>query len=534
MLSNLSLFLLAVLAKRYVVILSDSLSQEEIQAHREWVSERKAHIKEAKTFSAPGVFGYTAAMSKEEAEELRKRPEISHVEENQEYSIQVSEGLGGSDGMGRMGTMDGGDGRIYSGGIYDKISVYDQISERIYNDVAELIYNGKRETISNNHLDHLDHPIHINHPDHPNHPTDPTHHPYAPVSMYHNVLRGRRHFRRKSVKKIFRRNRKYLHPVLPFSVSREKTAGKVSRQEAATSLVFEKMHYPASSRNLEVQETDSWGLSRISQREQVYSLDTYIYPKSAGAGVSVYVLDTGVEANHPDLSGKVAQGINVIGRDLDPSDDNGHGTHCAGIIAGSSRGVAKNAKVVPVKILSAIGKGTTENTILGLVYVMKEHHKRQKDQEKPKSVVNMSLGGMNSLALGAVVKKALGMGIHIVAAGGNNAGDACDFSPASIKGVITAGATNIKDEIAQFSNTGGCVNVYAPGVDIKSAYLHSSEKSLSGTSMASPHVAGLVALYLSEEYKSPEEMKLLLQSDSFKSGLIKIASSKILNLRLSG
>ncbi|KAI5189545.1 cerevisin [Nematocida sp. AWRm77] len=488
-----AVFLLFALAqsKRYIVLFKDALGAEDVQAHSQWIQGKETGDVEVRSFSAPGINGYIATLSEETAEEMRSRPEVQSVEENQEYKAQIP-GYSSAFSWGADKTPD-----LTLNGPAEPLA-YIAGEFAVINGIEEALFRGM-----------------------------------------HNILKGRRHFRKKPIKRIYRKHRKERHVLLP---SHHAASPAPSKTTHANSLllsnkemgaIFDKMHYPKTSEHLSIQNTDSWGLGRLSQREHVYSLDTYIYPVRAGEGVTVFVLDTGVEADHPELKGKVEAGINLIDRNLKANDDNGHGTHCAGIIAGKTRGVAKKARIVPVKILSALGSGTTETTVLGLVYVMKEHHKKLKTEAAPKSVVNMSLGGIKSLVLNTVANKAVQMGISIVAAGGNDASDACNFSPASIEDVITVGAIDREDNIAQFSNTGKCVNVYAPGVNIMSSFLNGTEKVLSGTSMATPHVAGLAALYLGEEYRTPAELKLLIQMDSFHSGIISIASSKILNLRLS-
>ncbi|KAI5185368.1 cerevisin [Nematocida homosporus] len=451
-------------AKRHVVLLREGVGAMAIQSHEEWISSLGVDPLELKGFTAPGVYGYAGELTTNQVEQLKQRPEVMAVEEDQTYAIQVYET-----------PLPAKDNNI----TWESLG--DLEAAMIWGDG---LYQAK-----------------------------------------HNILKGRRHFRKHPIKKIYRKNRKRPHPLLPL-------IGKKAMASVGNfASIFTRMHYPAFSDSLVIQSTESWGLSRMSQRKMVYSLDTYIYPKTAGKGVFVYILDTGIDKSHPELSGQVESGINLIDGTVDTADDNGHGTHCSGIVAGKTFGMAKEATLIPVKILNANGQGTTEHTIMGLIYVIKEHHKKLKKEKQPKTVINMSLGGVKSSIMQEIVKRAVKQGIHVIVAGGNDSADACSYSPASIKSAITVGAIDRTDDIAIFSNTGKCVDLFAPGVEITSAYANGTTRVLSGTSMAAPYVTGLAALYLSEENRSPEELKLLIQSDAFQSDLIKIASSKLLNLR---
>jgi hypothetical protein len=239
--------------------------------------------------------------------------------------------------------------------------------------------------------------------------------------------------------------------------------------------------------------TPSWGLDRIDQREKVGATSAYGY-RSAGTGTTVYVVDTGV-APHNDFGTRLStSGFSAISDGGGPVDCNGHGTHVAGTIAGTKYGIAKNAKIVPVRVLGCTGSGTYSQVIAGMEWILSPENPNSKTQ----AVVNMSLGGGASSTIDAAVTKLTNSGIVVVVAAGNDNNDACLKSPARAPSAITVGATSNTDAKATFSNFGTCVDIHAPGVSINSAWIGSptAEKSISGTSMASPHVAGGAAVYL--------------------------------------
>ncbi|MBL1099936.1 S8 family peptidase [Streptomyces coffeae] len=234
----------------------------------------------------------------------------------------------------------------------------------------------------------------------------------------------------------------------------------------------------------------SWGLDRIDQ-DDTQGDKKYTYPDTAGEGVTAYVIDTGVRTSHKDFDGRAKSGFDAIDNDDDADDGNGHGTHVAGTIAGADHGVAKKAKIVAVRVLDNEGSGTTEQVVAGIDWVT-EHH------EGP-SVANMSLGGGVDEALDAAVKKAIDAGVTFAVAAGNESSDAGQSSPARVKEAITVASSTDKDEQSDFSNFGKAVDIYAPGSDITSDWNDGDDatKTISGTSMATPHVAGAAAVYLS-------------------------------------
>ncbi|KAI8807671.1 peptidase S8/S53 domain-containing protein [Cladochytrium replicatum] len=266
------------------------------------------------------------------------------------------------------------------------------------------------------------------------------------------------------------------------------------------------------------QENAPWGISRISQRERL-SGDTYTYKYSsyAGAGVTAYVIDTGVYVEHEEFEGRARWGASIPAEDPTLVDGNGHGTHCAGTIGGASYGVAKAVEIVGVKVLTSQGYGSLSDVIKGIEFAVTDHTSRvaAAKGKKIRSVANMSLGGGRSVAMDEASNAAVDAGVHLAVAAGNDNWNACYSSPASAAKPITVGATNVNDGMAWFSNYGSCVNIFAPGVDILSTWIGgpTSVAYLSGTSMATPHVCGSLALYLSRpKYSSYADSPQALQA----------------------
>ncbi|WP_203645108.1 S8 family peptidase [Streptomyces sp. SID14478] len=233
----------------------------------------------------------------------------------------------------------------------------------------------------------------------------------------------------------------------------------------------------------------SWGLDRIDQND--LPLDaSYTWPETAGAGATVYVIDTGIRISHQDFGGRASYGWDFVENDSVAQDGNGHGTHVAGTVAGTRYGVAKKADVVAVRVLDDDGAGTTAQVIAGIDWVTQ--HAR-----KP-AVANMSLGGYGNAQLDAAVRNSIASGVTYTVAAGNDGLPASLYSPARVQEAVTVGATDRTDARASFSNWGTRIDLFAPGVDITSAsYAGDTGKAtFSGTSMASPHAAGAAALYL--------------------------------------
>ncbi|KAI7898712.1 serine protease 1 [Cokeromyces recurvatus] len=267
----------------------------------------------------------------------------------------------------------------------------------------------------------------------------------------------------------------------------------------------------------ELQRNAPWGLSRVSHKDPLTfkNYQQYEYNSHGGEGVKVYVIDTGVNVDHVDFEGRAIWGHTVPNGD-DDMDGNGHGSHCAGTIAGKRYGIAKKAQPVAVKVLRSNGSGTMSDVVRGVDWATTAHLKeasaaRKSNKKYKGAVANMSLGGGKSPSLDAAVNGAVDAGIIFAVAAGNDNRDACNYSPAAAENAITVGASTIADERAYFSNYGPCVDVFAPGLNILSVWRGSkyATNTISGTSMASPHVAGLAAYFLSleEEAVTPKQMK---------------------------
>lgn len=237
------------------------------------------------------------------------------------------------------------------------------------------------------------------------------------------------------------------------------------------------------------QSSAPWGLDRIDQTSLPLS-GTYTYPDTAGGGVTAYVIDTGVRITHSQISGRASYGYDAVDGDSTAQDGNGHGTHVATTIAGSTYGVAKKAKIVAVRVLDNAGSGTTAGVIAGIDWVTTNH--------SGPSVANMSLGGGASTSLDTAVSNSIASGVTYAIAAGNSSANASSYSPARVAAAITVGATTSTDAKASYSNYGSVLDVFAPGSSITAGWNTSdtATNTISGTSMATPHVAGAAAVYL--------------------------------------
>lgn len=242
------------------------------------------------------------------------------------------------------------------------------------------------------------------------------------------------------------------------------------------------------------QSSATWGLDRVDQRQRPLN-SIYDYPPSPGAGVEIHIIDTGILSSHVDVSGRVRQGFDAFGGNTE--DCNGHGTHVAGTTAGTTYGLAKQATVVAVRVLDCSGSGSTSGVIAGMDWVAA-------NAVKP-AVANMSLGGGASTSTDQAVDRLVAAGVTVVVAAGNSNTNACNSSPARAVSAITVGATTNTDARSSFSNYGTCLDIFAPGSSITSAWYTSTTatNTISGTSMASPHVAGAAAVFLGQNKSAP-------------------------------
>lgn len=285
----------------------------------------------------------------------------------------------------------------------------------------------------------------------------------------------------------------------------------------------------------ELEKNAPWGLARISHRDSLSfsTYNKYLYAAEGGEGVDVYVVDTGTYTGHVDFEGRAFWGKTIVPNDPD-EDGNGHGTHCSGTIAGAKYGVAKKAHVYGIKVLNSQGSGTMSDVVKGVEFAAESHLKKVKDAKAGKgkkgfkgSTANMSLGGGKSPALDAAVNGAVTAGLHFAVAAGNDNADSCKYSPAAAEQAVTVGASTLLDERAYFSNFGKCNDIFAPGLNIKSTWIGSkyAVNTISGTSMASPHICGLLAYYLSLQPSSDSAYAVAeITPKKLKANLLSIAT----------
>jgi len=259
----------------------------------------------------------------------------------------------------------------------------------------------------------------------------------------------------------------------------------------------------------------SWGLARMSHWGGIGGgiNNHYTHNNGAGSGCYVYVLDTGIYINHIDLRGRATFGANYAGGSN--NDGNGHGTHCAGTIAGTAHGVAKSANVVAVKVLNDAGSGTFAGIVSGIQWATNNCI----NSGHSCCVFSMSLGGTSAGTMRAAIQAAYNAGIPTVVAAGNSNANACGFYPAGFPECLTVGATDAYDYRSSFSNFGTCVKVFAPGTGITSCWYDGSTAVLSGTSMACPHVAGEAAVLMGQRAYTPAQLEQAIRANS-QTGLI--------------
>ncbi|MBP2584477.1 subtilisin family serine protease [Streptomyces sp. PvR006] len=280
--------------------------------------------------------------------------------------------------------------------------------------------------------------------------------------------------------------RTYTSAVNGYSVElSEAQARKLAADPAVTSVVQNRVFTVDGTQP----SPPSWGLDRIDQKALPLN-QSYTYPDTAGQGVTAYIIDTGVRITHSDFGGRASYGYDAIDNDNTAQDGHGHGTHVAGTVAGTSYGVAKKAKIVGVRVLDNSGSGTTEQVVAGIDWVTR-------NAVKP-AVANMSLGGGVDTVLDTAVRNSIASGVTYAVAAGNDSSNASNYSPARVAEAITVGSTTNTDARSSFSNYGTVLDIFAPGSSITSSWnsSDSATNTISGTSMATPHVAGAAAVYL--------------------------------------
>jgi subtilisin family serine protease len=281
-----------------------------------------------------------------------------------------------------------------------------------------------------------------------------------------------------------RLTRVYAHALIGF-------AAEMTEEEAIALSADPDVRFVEEDSVVEASVTQSnppWGLDRIDERDRPLS-GTYSYTRN-GSGVNVYIIDTGIRRTHTQFGGRAFVGFDAIGDGRNTSDCNGHGTHVAGTVGGSTYGVAKAVRLFAVRVLNCSGSGTTSGVIAGIDWVTR-------NRIRP-AVANMSLGGGASSSLDTAVRNSITSGVTYAVAAGNSNANAGNFSPARVGEAITVGSSTINDARSSFSNFGSVVDIFAPGSSILSAWRTSdtATATLSGTSMASPHAAGVAARYL--------------------------------------
>ena len=289
-------------------------------------------------------------------------------------------------------------------------------------------------------------------------------------------------------------------------------SAKLSEKEALALAADPRVAYVEEDAEVTISATQTgatWGIDRIDQRDLPLN-QTYNYNYD-GTGVTAYIIDTGIKIGHTEFGSRRVTGYDAVTSGGSADDCHGHGTHVAGTVGGSTYGVAKNVRLVAVRVLDCAGSGSNAGVIAGVDWVTSNH------AAGAPAVANMSLGGGVSTALDDAVRRSIADGVTYAIASGNSNADACNYSPARVSEAITVNSTTSTDARSSFSNWGTCTDIFAPGSSITSAWYTSTTatNTISGTSMATPHVAGVVALYLHQNgYQAPSTVASALYSNS--------------------
>jgi subtilisin family serine protease len=307
----------------------------------------------------------------------------------------------------------------------------------------------------------------------------------------------------------------YSHALRGFAVRLPAAAVAVLQRDPRIASIEEDLPVSIDT----TQSSATWGIDRIDQHNLPLS-GTFTYTET-GAGVKAYIIDTGIRFTHTQFGGRAVKGVDEVTSGGSASDCNGHGTHVAGTVGGSTYGVAKSVTLVAVRVLNCNGSGTTAGVIAGVDWVTGNHVAGQP------AVANMSLGGGASTALDNAVRNSIADGVSYAIAAGNSGVSACNGSPARVAAAMTIGATDRNDTKPSWSNYGSCVDWFAPGVSITSSWYTSNTatNTISGTSMATPHTAGVAALYLQgHPTASPATVRSALFSAATKNVVVSAGS----------
>lgn len=297
----------------------------------------------------------------------------------------------------------------------------------------------------------------------------------------------------------------YSNAIKGYSVEMSAETAEILSQDPGVKYVEEDAEIDPQT----TQTGATWGISRIDEHNYTYPLDQNYDYSATGSGVSVYVIDTGVLTTHPDFGGRAVEAFDAYKENTPMTECNGHGTHVAGTIGSTTYGVAKNVMLYSVKVFPCSGSGTMSDVIAGVDWVTR--------RATTPAVANMSLTGVYSSSLDDAVRSSVASGVTYVVAAGNYGADACGYSPAHLPEVITVGSTDQRDFRDGISNYGSCVDVFAPGVLITSTWnqIGLPYTAISGTSTASPHVAGVAALYLEANPNAkPSEVQAAITSSA--------------------